>query len=35
MEQGKTQRETPRGRNHKGSQNKNHTRTTALERSVV
>ena len=30
-----TQNETPLGKNHKGTQNKNYTRTTALDRSVV
>ena len=34
-EQGKTQHETPRSKNHKALQNKNNTKTTALERSVA
>ena len=31
----KTQHETPHGKIHKGTQNKSHTRTTALERLVA
>ena len=34
-EQGKTQYEVPHSINHKATQNKNNTRTTALERSVA
>ena len=34
-EQGMTQHETPRTKNHKATQTINHTRTTALERSVA
>ena len=34
-EQGKTKHEAPRRINHKAAQNKNITRTTALERSVA
>ena len=34
-EQGKTQHETSRSKNHKVTQSKNNTRTTALERSVA
>ena len=33
-EQGKTQHETPRSKNHKATHSKNNTRTTALEGSV-
>ena len=33
-EQGESQHETPRIKHHKAIQNKNNTRTTALERSV-
>ena len=34
-EQGKTQHETSRSKNHKATHNKNHTRIMALERSVA
>ena len=34
-EQGKTQHKTPRGKKHKGTHNKNHTSSIALERSVA
>ena len=34
-EQGKTKHEAPRSINHKATQNKKTTRTTALERSVA
>ena len=34
-EQGKTKHEAPRSVNYRGTQNKNNTETTALERSLV
>ena len=35
IQQGKTQHEAPHSKNHKGTQSKNHTRTSAFEQSVA